>query len=397
MHLPVNRGFDTGFGYLKQGNDYWNYTTISCARNTGGNYDLWNGTQPAHSELNPSSCNQDSQEGCQYEDDRFLTHVLDEIAAHNTSQPLFYYWAMHNVHVPFQVPTQYLDKFSFINDTYRQYYAAMTNHMDDMIAEVINLIKQKGMWNNTLILFLSDNGGPVYQDGGANNYPLKGGKTVNWEGGIRTNAFLSGGFIPEDLQGTASDELIGIEDWYATFCGLAGIDPYDNAAAEAGLPEVDGKNMWPLLAGLNNTNPREDYPIGFSWGENEKSNVSVQGVIVPPYKLLLGIITSSFWQGPLFPNATTNYTYDNAIYTDCTRPGCLYDIWEDPTEYNDISAKYPHIAKDMLARLEYYETTIFNPYRGPIDNYGCEIADSVYGGFIGPFVDIGNGERTAYF
>ena len=57
-----------------------------------------------------------------------------------------------------------------------------------------------GMWNNTLLVFASDNGGPVYNNGtpGASNYPLKGGKMSNWEGGIRVAAFVSGGAVPSN-------------------------------------------------------------------------------------------------------------------------------------------------------------------------------------------------------
>ena len=59
----------------------------------------------------------------------------------------------------------------------------------------------------------ADNGGPF---GSANNFPLKGGKHSNWQGGVRVNAFLSGGALPQAVRGTVSDELITVWDWYAT-------------------------------------------------------------------------------------------------------------------------------------------------------------------------------------
>ncbi len=65
---------------------------------------------------------------------------------------------------------------------------------------------------------------------GANNYPLRGGKTGNFEGGVRANAFVSGGLVPAARRGTKEDGLIAIEDWYATFCSLAGVDPADTKA-----------------------------------------------------------------------------------------------------------------------------------------------------------------------
>jgi len=58
---------------------------------------------------------------------------------------------------------------------------------------IVAALRAEGMFDNTLIICASDNGGPVYLNGtaGANNHPLKGGKASNWEGGIRVNAFVS--------------------------------------------------------------------------------------------------------------------------------------------------------------------------------------------------------------
>merc|ERR1740121_1141039 len=114
------------------------------------------------------------------------------------------------------------------------------------------------MFNNTLIVFTSDNGGPIYRKGsvGANNFPLKGGKASNWEGGIRVNALASGGFLPPKVRGTKQEGLMAGWDWYATYAGLAGVDPTDYKARAAGLPAHDSHNLWPLLSGQNATSPR---------------------------------------------------------------------------------------------------------------------------------------------
>lgn len=65
----------------------------------------------------------------------------------------------------------------------------------------------------------ADNGGTA----GGNNYPLRGFKRTNWEGGMRVAAFVSGGLIPTALRGTSNDQRFHIVDWYPTFCHLAGI------------------------------------------------------------------------------------------------------------------------------------------------------------------------------
>merc|ERR1719311_204731 len=99
-------------------------------------------------------------------------------------------------------------------------YSAMVLYMDDAVKEITEALVERGMWNNTLMLFLSDNGGPIYEPGSANNHPLKGGKYSDWEGGVRTNAFVSGGFVPSARRGTAFEGVVSIADWYGTLCEL---------------------------------------------------------------------------------------------------------------------------------------------------------------------------------
>ena len=83
------------------------------------------------------------------------------------------------------------------------------------------------MYDNTLIIFVSDNGGPIYEPGGASNHPLRGGKETLFEGGFRTNAFVSGGFVRESRRGTKFEGVISIADWYGTLAELAGGDIED--------------------------------------------------------------------------------------------------------------------------------------------------------------------------
>lgn len=172
-----------------------------------------------------------------YEDELLAGRVLDIIAAHDAGTPLFLFWAMHvvrggegqlrsnsacaaaasfpspQVHGPLEVPQAYVNKFSNITDQPRRLYTAMVNFADDkvcggrgplsgasaailflllpllllppQVGAVVAALKSRGMWNNTLWVTSADNGGPI--SGGANNYPLRGGKFTNFEGGIRVN------------------------------------------------------------------------------------------------------------------------------------------------------------------------------------------------------------------
>ena len=139
-----------------------------------------------------------------YEDALFAQLVVKTVEEHDVSRPYFLYWAPHIVHSPMQVPAQFFNKFNHLNSTdklthERQTYAAMVDFADAAIGNLTDALKRRGMWSDTLLIFSADNGGPVYFAGvsGGNNYPLKGGKMGNWDGGIRVNAFVSGKDCPD--------------------------------------------------------------------------------------------------------------------------------------------------------------------------------------------------------
>ena len=85
------------------------------------------------------------------------------------------------------MPKHFYDQFDFIPDWRRRRYHAMVAFMDSKVGEVVDALKANGMYGDAAIFFSADNGGPIYGNGaaGANNYPLKGGKATNWEGGVR--------------------------------------------------------------------------------------------------------------------------------------------------------------------------------------------------------------------
>ena len=360
-HTPTGRGFQSSFGYFNYANDY--YTEIDFDKcNDTSIVDLWDTDKPAHGA---------NGTGFQhYEEALFKGHVLDVINNHDTSTPLFLYYAAHIVHGPLEVPENYLDMYNFIDDATRQKYHAMVKYLDDVLGNVTDALKKRNMWENLLFVVSSDNGGPIR--GGANNYPLKGGKFSDWQGGVRVNAFVSGGYLPEQMRGKMTEEYIHIADWYATFCALAGVDPTDERAAKANLPPIDSLNMWPLISGQNSTSPRTDIPI---------SNVTL---VSGDYKILTGDISVATWTGPHSPNTTT--PPGRFITEHCGNTGCLFNIKEDPTEHVNLASAMPDKLKEMQAKLAQYQATYFNPDRGHKWPEACNIAINKYGGFWGPFL-----------
>ena len=406
---PLGRGYNQSLSYLDAANDYWNNAYLQpCAYPTpADNFtarDLWYNGKPAHGLNNSVLCSQANQApGCVYEDALLAAHVLAAINAADPAVPQFFVWTPHSVHEPYEVPQAYLDKFAFIDVPVRRFYSAMTNFIDDRVGEVVAALKAKGLWDNLLFAMSSDNGGPLSMSNnpqglegvsGANNYPLRGGKMSNTEGGVRVNAFAAGGLIPPAARGTRSGAFIAIEDWYATFCALAGVDPTDARAAAAGLPPVDGLNVWPVLSGANATSGRRLQFLGSSDGTPGVGNTIVQGVIraADGYKLLLGDLNPAFWQGPTFPNASAggNFTHlscgDPNAAGKAKGPGCLFNVLSDPHETNDLATVYPHIVAELRARIAEAQATVYNPNRGaPDHNLFCKQAVE-NGGFIGPFL-----------
>eukprot|EP00729_Bicosta_minor_P025012 gene25012-2650_t len=225
-HTPTGRGYDTTLHYYHHSNDYYTFQDGTRCNGTGIT-DLWNMRGPeeapfgrgAKHYMNSPACTVKNQNPpgnatCMYEDMLFEQRVKTTIQQHDPSTPLFMFWATHIVHGPLQVPDAQLAKFAFIDDKIRQTYHSMVNWIDGAIGRVVDVVKDKEMYDNMFIIFSSDNGGPI--GAGANNYPMRGGKFSNWEGGIRVAAFVSGGIVPAARRGTIETGLVAGWDWYAT-------------------------------------------------------------------------------------------------------------------------------------------------------------------------------------
>ena len=312
-HLPTSRGYDTSLHYFHHDNDYWTSRVRAtdsepiCPNASVKLVDLWNTSSPATGVPNPrKECElkrnaplpYPNDTSCVYEDELFLQQVLSTIKNHdvNANNPMFLFWSLHTIHGPLQVPKKYYELYDKVSDERRRRYLSMVRWMDHAVENVTLLLKERNMYENTLIVLTADNGGPIYfgGSGGANNYPLKGGKTSNWEGGIRVNAMLFGGVVPEKMRGKKLEGLgtvwgsflslsnisiiisfsvkhtnthTYITDWYKTFTvGVAGLSEesvIDHQAEKYGLPGIgDSVNLWPYLTGEIEQSPRDSIPIG---------------------------------------------------------------------------------------------------------------------------------------
>ena len=214
-YLPTRRGFDHQYGHWFGALDYFTH--------------LRNGELDWHRD----------DQICY--DKGYTTHLLAKEACRwiqeiPKGKPFFLYLPFNAVHSPLQVPPEYTKPYQNLPKA-RRTYAGMVAAMDEAIGQVIDALEKKGVLNNTLIIFSSDNGGPR-PGKWTSNKPLRAGKGTIYEGGVRVCAFATWpGHIPS---GKKIDEPIHIIDWYPTLIKLAG------GSLKQKLP-IDGRDIWPVL------------------------------------------------------------------------------------------------------------------------------------------------------
>jgi arylsulfatase A-like enzyme len=173
----------------------------------------------------------------EYLTDAFRREAVGFLERHK-SEPFFLYLAFNAVHTPLQATDRYLKRFPEIKSDDRRKYAAMMSAMDDAIGAVLGKLREMGLEENTLVFFISDNGGPPVN--GSDNTPLRGVKATTWEGGIRVPWMMQWkGRLPAGK--TFDDPVIQL-DILPTAVAAAGGDA-------ASLGKLDGVNLLPFVEG----------------------------------------------------------------------------------------------------------------------------------------------------
>lgn len=106
------------------------------------------------------------------------------------------------MHAPLEASPFWENLYPNVKYAKRLAYMAMVSTIDSAVANISAALQRTGHWDTTLFIWASDNGTPV--DVGGSNWPLKGGKGSNWEGGVRTPAFVNGGLLDDSLVGQSS-------------------------------------------------------------------------------------------------------------------------------------------------------------------------------------------------
>jgi len=235
---PHDHGFAEWFGFLAGCVDYYSHI-FYWGMNRGGPannpiHDLWHNDREV------------------WENGRYLTELITERTVATirrvaqSGRPFFIYVAYNAPHYPMHAPQKYLDRFPHLAWD-RQIMAAMLSAMDDGIGEIIAELERQGVYENTLVFFMSDNGpsreARNWLDGCPDPYyggsagKLKGHKFSLFEGGIRVPALMA--WPARIPAGQVLDGMGAAMDIFPTCLRAAGGDP--------AAYELDGLDLWPML------------------------------------------------------------------------------------------------------------------------------------------------------
>ena len=169
---------------------------------------------------------------------RRATEFITRNAARD--EPYFLYLAPNAAHDPLVVTAEYYDRFPEIENEMSRIYAAMVSSLDDLVGDVLDAVEASGEADNTLIVFLTDNGCASYYAGLCACEPLRGGKLSHYEGGVRVPFLMTWpGQLPE---GRVYRNMVSSLDIFPTVMAAAGGELRDDRV-------YDGVDLGPFLAG----------------------------------------------------------------------------------------------------------------------------------------------------
>jgi arylsulfatase B len=314
---PVNRGFDEFYGMVTWGADY--------ADPTRKDLRVW--THPLANPRDPDATwagrgadtvmrGTDPIEEQAYLTDAFSREAVAFINE-NKERPFFLYIPYTAIHGPLQVTQEYYDRFADIEDESKRIYASMTSALDDGIGSIMTALEENGLEQNTLVVFLSDNGAGVVDY--TNNAPLRLGKHTLFEGGVR---------VPFAMKWPAR---ISAGKTYEHPVSSLDIFPTAIAAAGGELPAdrpMDGVDLLPFVRGSASEQPH-DY---------------------------------LFWrQGPNWAVRQGNWKLIHAAGRNW-----LYNLTDDLGEVNNIAEQHPDIIKRLSASYENWNSNNIDPLWPPL-------------------------------
>lgn len=290
---PTNRGFDKFWGYISGGHDYF----VSLP--TGKGY------------RSPIECNYKTPQKISYLTDDKGDECVNFIKEHKDS-PFFLYASFNAPHAPMQALEDDIARYSNIKDEKRRIYAAMVHRLDINVGKINKALKNAGIDKNTIVIFLSDNGGPVFNNF-SSNAPFNGQKGTLLEGGIHVPFIMR--WKGKLKEGTVYNQSVTSLDIAPTLYELAGGNPIPN--------EFSGVNLIPFLIEKNNAVPHKELKWKFT---------------------ISAAIREGNWKLIRIPDKLP----------------MLFDLSKDVSEQNDLTLEFPEIANKLLKKLGKWDVKL--PY-----------------------------------
>ncbi len=301
---PMKRGFDEYFGALGGGHAYF------PGGKGGAEYTI---------PINRNGVDEPQQK---YLTEQFGDEAAAFVGRHaGQEKPWMLYLAFNAPHTPLEAPPEWLEKMKHIEEKSRRTYAAMVGAMDAAIGNVMTKLDETKQTENTLIFFVSDNGGPNLSGRmGVNftdNTPLRGAKGDLHEGGMRVPFLVS---WPAKIKAGVYAQPVIALDFLPTALAAA-------EKAELTPKNVDGVNLLPFLSGENSAAPHET----LFWRSGGPG--AMYGARRGNWKL--------FRQGVNAPE--------------------LYDLAADVGETKNLAAEKPEVVKELVAAIAEWEKGTIKP------------------------------------
>lgn len=304
-YLPTRRGFDHQYGHYNGAIDYYKL-------DRDGGADWHRDDKVCHDEG--------------YSTTLIAKEAVRLIEEQPKDKPLFLYVPFNAPHSPFQVPEEYKAPYTKLPEP-RRTYAGMVAAMDEAVGRVLTALDDKGIRENTLIIFASDNGGDEPGKVACNS-PLRGGKYTLYEGGVRVCAAAA---WPGQIKpGSAISEPIHMVDWYPTLLKLAGV------SLDQKLP-LDGLDIWPVIT-QGKPSPHAEILL------NAESNG--------------GAIRMGDWKLIINRAATGSRKAGQRVE--------LFNLAEDPNEKRNLAVEQPEKVKTLRARYEALAAQAVPPRNKPM-------------------------------
>lgn len=363
---PTFRGFDSFFGYYLGGQDYYTHRQQN-------RYDLRWDKEPNCG----AGCSVLRDETGNYSTHVYTREAISRIREHrNSERPLFLYLAYQAVHNPNAVPEEYTTRYSsnMMWDGKRKTYAGMLTAADEGIGNVTAALKEYGLWENSLVVFTTDNGGPteVCAVQGSSNFPLRGGKCTVWEGGTTGDGFLSGPYVAKLKlpSATTAEGIFHAVDWLPTLGEIAGGVQKDGP--------IDGVSQ---LNALRTKQPaRKEVFVGYGYDQKDWYGPAIR---VNHWKLIEGsggpdAFTNGLQQtkikdqkrmsGGRFDEGMDyiigkknrdrrkkGFEYTLRLEPDKEPLYLLFNLEHDKEERHNVAEMFPEIVKELAEKLQAYK------------------------------------------